>query len=236
MRTVRYYDHVGLLKPSARSDSDQRLYRDADFTRLQQILTLKLIGLSLAEIQQLLATDSADIGELLERQKHALRAQAEQYLRVANKIERAQAALINARQPDLDHTIEIIKAVTTMQNEREWLAQFLTEAQQQALVNQSAAFADQRVLGVAWQTLFADIQQHMGEDVHADAVQALVDRWDALLAATTNGDAGTAAGVQQAYAAFDTLPGLDDAPEHIRAWAQDLRAAAAFIDRARAAR
>ena len=47
VRTIRYYDRIGLLRPTSRSDANQRLYSELDFARLQQILTLKLIGLSL---------------------------------------------------------------------------------------------------------------------------------------------------------------------------------------------
>ena len=54
VRTIRYYDRIGLLRPTSRSDANQRLYSELDFARLQQILTLKLIGLSLEEIKGLL--------------------------------------------------------------------------------------------------------------------------------------------------------------------------------------
>lgn len=237
VRTVRYYDRLGLLPPSGRSESGQRLYSDDDFARLQQIVTLKLIGLTLDEIQRLLTDEPGEIAGLLERQKQALRAQAEQYLRLSDLIERAQAALGRSRRSDLHQFIEIIKAVT-MHNQTEWLAQFLSDSQQQKLAETEAntPFARQRDHARAWQTLFADIRQQIDLDIHSPAAQALVDRWDALLAPLTQGDAAAEAGINQAYAAYDTLPSLADAPPEIRAWALSLREAAAFIEQARAAR
>lgn len=53
VRTVRYYDSIGLLKPSYYDDSGRRGYTNNDFLELQKILSLKFLGFSLKEIEQL---------------------------------------------------------------------------------------------------------------------------------------------------------------------------------------
>ncbi|MEW9106116.1 MerR family transcriptional regulator, partial [Paenibacillus sp.] len=53
LRTLRFYDQIGLFSPSAHSDSGHRLYNQADLSRLQQILSLKELGLSLEEIKSI---------------------------------------------------------------------------------------------------------------------------------------------------------------------------------------
>lgn len=58
LRTIRYYDKMGLLKPSASTQAGYRLYTDADFVRLQRILTLKYLGFSLDEIMDLSVRDT----------------------------------------------------------------------------------------------------------------------------------------------------------------------------------
>ena len=50
IRTIRYYDKKGLLKPSFVNESGYRMYSDEDFLRLQKILSLKYLGFSLKEI------------------------------------------------------------------------------------------------------------------------------------------------------------------------------------------
>src|SRR5207248_10439792 len=60
VRALHHYDQLGLLKPSGRSAAGYRLYRDADLVRLQQIVTLKFIGLSLQQIRE--ALKRRDIG------------------------------------------------------------------------------------------------------------------------------------------------------------------------------
>ena len=54
IRTVRHYDDVGLVTPSARSTGGFRLYTDADVDRLLVIRRMKPLGFTLAEMKELL--------------------------------------------------------------------------------------------------------------------------------------------------------------------------------------
>ncbi|MDQ3548641.1 MAG: MerR family transcriptional regulator, partial [Chloroflexota bacterium] len=58
---VRYYERLGLLKPSQRTESGYRLFTAEDVRRLQFIRRAKLLGLSLNEIRDLLRL--ADAGQ-----------------------------------------------------------------------------------------------------------------------------------------------------------------------------
>jgi MerR family copper efflux transcriptional regulator len=55
IRTVRHYDDVGLVTPSARSAGGFRLYTEADVDRLLVIRRMKPLGFTLAEMKDLLA-------------------------------------------------------------------------------------------------------------------------------------------------------------------------------------
>jgi DNA-binding transcriptional MerR regulator len=52
-RTIRYYEERGLLESVKRLESGQRVYTDDDVRRLKFIQKLKVLGLSLAEMQEL---------------------------------------------------------------------------------------------------------------------------------------------------------------------------------------
>jgi DNA-binding transcriptional MerR regulator len=52
-RTIRYYEERGLLDSIKRLDGGQRVYTDDDVRRLKFIQKLKVLGLSLAEMQEL---------------------------------------------------------------------------------------------------------------------------------------------------------------------------------------
>lgn len=57
IRTIRYYDKQGLLKPARMTEAGYRLYTASDFARLQKILSLKYLGFSLEEIRSITAGD-----------------------------------------------------------------------------------------------------------------------------------------------------------------------------------
>ncbi|MGG6310552.1 MerR family transcriptional regulator [Paenibacillus macerans] len=57
VRTLRFYDQIGLFSPSGQTESGHRLYNEADLSRLQQILSLKELGLSLEEIKSVLTDE-----------------------------------------------------------------------------------------------------------------------------------------------------------------------------------
>lgn len=54
VRTLRYYDKIGLLIPSDYKEGGHRLYSADDLVRLQQIQALKFIGFSLKDIADIL--------------------------------------------------------------------------------------------------------------------------------------------------------------------------------------
>lgn len=55
LRTIRYYEEVGLVVPSGRSPGGFRLYTDPDVDRLRLIMRMKPLGFQLDEMRELLA-------------------------------------------------------------------------------------------------------------------------------------------------------------------------------------
>src|SRR5947209_7787131 len=57
-RTLRYYEEVGLLPPTGRTEGNYRRYSEEDIQRLERIKNLRdLMGFSLADIRELLEAD-----------------------------------------------------------------------------------------------------------------------------------------------------------------------------------
>lgn len=54
LRTVRYYEEVGLVEPSARTPGGFRLYSDDDIDRLALLKRMKPLGFTLEEMGDLL--------------------------------------------------------------------------------------------------------------------------------------------------------------------------------------
>jgi DNA-binding transcriptional MerR regulator len=67
MRTVRYYEEVGLVVPSDRTAGGFRLYTDADIERLTMARELKPLGFTLEEVREILdLIDAREAGHALD--------------------------------------------------------------------------------------------------------------------------------------------------------------------------
>lgn len=68
IRTLRYYDRIGLLCPAARTEAGYRLYDDADLMRLQRILLLRELEIPLRDVSGLLTLSETAQREEIGRQ------------------------------------------------------------------------------------------------------------------------------------------------------------------------
>lgn len=60
IRTVRYYEELGLLKQNRRTRGNQRYYSENDILYIKRILELKDLGFSLEEIKKIVSLKKAD--------------------------------------------------------------------------------------------------------------------------------------------------------------------------------
>jgi MerR family copper efflux transcriptional regulator len=67
LRTVRYWEELGLVEPQARSKGGFRLYSEADLSRLLVVKAMKPLGLTLEEMREILelldAANDADAAD-----------------------------------------------------------------------------------------------------------------------------------------------------------------------------
>jgi MerR family transcriptional regulator, thiopeptide resistance regulator len=70
--TLLYYHRIGLLSPSVRTRANYRLYSEKDRARLESICTYRQAGLSMDDIRELLALESDDTTEILQRRLQSL--------------------------------------------------------------------------------------------------------------------------------------------------------------------
>jgi len=72
IRTLHYYDKIGLLKPILKTEKKYRIYSQNELIRLQQILVYKEIGLTLNEIKDILAGQNKSVVDTLKAQRKDL--------------------------------------------------------------------------------------------------------------------------------------------------------------------
>lgn len=77
VRTLQYYDRIGLLCPACRTQAGYRLYDQGSLERLQQILLFRELGFPLKEIGAILDSPGFDREKALEQQIALLELQKE---------------------------------------------------------------------------------------------------------------------------------------------------------------
>ena len=77
VRTLHYYDQIGLLHPDQVSEAGYRLYGQASLERLQQILLFRQLGFPLKEIKDIIDSPDFNKEEALDQQIQMLRLQQE---------------------------------------------------------------------------------------------------------------------------------------------------------------
>lgn len=77
IRTLQYYDKIGLLHPTGYTDAGYRLYDDADLERLQHILLFRELEFPLKDIKVIINSPDFDRSTALEQQIELLRLKKE---------------------------------------------------------------------------------------------------------------------------------------------------------------
>ena len=72
VRTLHYYDEIGLLKPTDKSDAGYRLYDDKALEQLQQILFFREFDIPLKEIKAVMENPALDRNHILKMQREML--------------------------------------------------------------------------------------------------------------------------------------------------------------------
>ena len=87
VRTLHYYDEIGLLKPTEKSDAGYRLYDDKALETLQQILFFREFDISLKEIKDVLDNPALERNQILQVQRKMLVTKKERMERLIASID-----------------------------------------------------------------------------------------------------------------------------------------------------
>ena len=132
VRTLRYYDKVGLLSPSLYTESGYRLYTNEDLLRLQNILALKFLGFSLEEIRALLETGPKRLEEVLAQQKAMMEEKRAQLNAIIEAIEETEL-LVQTELCNWESIAQVIQVIQMGQQNEHWSAKYFTPEQQKTM-------------------------------------------------------------------------------------------------------
>lgn len=87
VRTLHYYDEIGILKPTSKSEAGYRLYDDEELETLQQILFFREFDIPLKEIKSVMENPTLDRNQILQMQRKLLLAKKERMERLISSID-----------------------------------------------------------------------------------------------------------------------------------------------------
>jgi DNA-binding transcriptional MerR regulator len=216
VRALHHYDEIGLLSPLRRTCSGHRLYGIEEVRRLQQIVSLRQLGLSLEDIRSCLSRPGFSLGAVLALQVGRMREEIRRQERLCARLEGIKRRLDEAEDVSLDEITRTIEA--TMNFEK-----YYSPDQLQYLAKRGEEVGAARIQDAQreWQELFEAYGAAMaqGLDPASDDVQALARKSAALIEEFTGGDPGIRASLSAMYQAeggqsvaqqrgMDTEPGL----------------------------
>jgi DNA-binding transcriptional MerR regulator len=197
VRTLHHYDAIGLLSPSRRTPSGHRLYALAEVRRLQQIASLRQVGLSLDDIRRCLDRPEYTLEQVLEVQIRRLREEMARQRRLLGQLEQ-----LLDRVRDESEGLSIEDLTRSVQATVDY-GKYYTPEQLERIARRGAELGPERIrrAQLEWKELFAAFERAMeqGLDPASDAVQTLGRRALALVEDFTGGDEGIRAALARMY-------------------------------------
>ncbi|MCH5255334.1 MAG: MerR family transcriptional regulator [Lachnospiraceae bacterium] len=87
VRTLHYYDEIGLFTPTGKSEAGYRLYDDKALETLQQILFFREFGIPLKEIKAVMDNPDLDRDQILQMQRKMLETKKKRIERLISSID-----------------------------------------------------------------------------------------------------------------------------------------------------
>lgn len=119
IRTLQYYDKIGLLKPSELTKSGYRLYNEEALQRLQQILFFKELGFQLKDIKEILQEPDFDRMKAFHKQKELLllkRNRTDRLIQLLSRLEKGEQCM-SFKEFDLTDYIEALEDFKNSNND-----------------------------------------------------------------------------------------------------------------------
>lgn len=119
IRTLQYYDEIGLLKPSELTQSGYRLYNEEALQKLQQILFFKELDFKLKDIKEILENPNFDRIAAFKKQKELLllkRERTDRLIQLLSRLEKGEQCM-SFKEFDLSDYINALEDFKSSQTE-----------------------------------------------------------------------------------------------------------------------
>lgn len=196
VRALHHYDEIGLLSPARRTPSGHRLYGADEVRRLQQIASLRQLGLSLDDIGECLARREFSLERVIALQIERMQEEIHRRRRLCASLERLRERLREEEEIPIEEVLRTIEGTTRAER-------YYTPEQLETLARRAEGLGEERILAAQgeWRELLEGFGEAMNRGLEPDAepVQRLARRAAALVQEFTGGDAGIHASLAEMY-------------------------------------
>jgi len=200
VRTLHYYDELGLLKPEYRSENGYRFYGENSAARLQQIMFFRELGFKLDDISRIMSRPDFDLIQALESHKSLLIKKADRIHELINTVEKTLKTLKGESKMQIK---EYYKGFSDEQIEKyreevrqRWGEKTLNDSEARVIGMGKEKFAALQAEGGA---IFQAIADNMKKGFDSPEVQKLVDKWRNWLENFSHYSDEAVLGLGQAY-------------------------------------
>jgi DNA-binding transcriptional MerR regulator len=189
VRTLHYYDQIGLVSPGERTAAGHRRYVEADIRRLYRVRALCALGLSLEQVAAVLRGSPEDLDSLRDLLTAQLADLDIQAARIEERTRRVRVLLDRLAGSDMPEPEQFLSTLEPLPVD---VGRYLTDAQRAALADHAAAMGAGAVeaLRTEWVELFTRLRQHLldGTPAEDESVAGLAARWREIADAFRTGD------------------------------------------------
>jgi len=208
VRTLHYYDEIGLLSPSHYTTAGHRLYTARDIIRLHKIKSLRQVGFSLEEVQSCLDQPDYSLLHIIQLHITRLREQIKVQQNLCTRLERVVEQLNETGEVSVDefmHTLEVMSMVE----------KYYTPEQMAEINERAQTLGEERIrqAEMEWTQLLEQVRTEMskGTDPQSEQVRQLAQRWMQLVNEFTGGNPGIERSLRTMYQQETTIHGMDTA-------------------------
>ncbi|MBN6884946.1 DNA-binding transcriptional MerR regulator [Cytobacillus horneckiae] len=179
VRTLHYYDEIGLLKPAFLSDGGRRYYTDAEIVKLQKIVTLKYLGYSLEEIQEIIHEKDWNLKQSIQFQRGEMIKKKQQIEQMIRTLDHALTIIEDNQTIDATIFISLINSIQMENEHREFLKELIPEI----TINEIYNIPEEKHKQLSKRTanLFTNLKEAYGQKPSSTSVQHLIDElWQIL--------------------------------------------------------
>ena len=169
VKALHHYDRLGLLTP-ARTRNGYRTYTVGHLARLEQIIALKALGISLKQMRSILDRAPLPLGVTFRQQREVLEDRRKSIDRAIDALTRAEQAIEHGPSSEPFILQQVIKAMS-MQDVDVMRKYYSDEAWEQWKHYYDDWPSDE------WRTLYQEVGAALDDDPASERAQSLADRW-----------------------------------------------------------